>query len=444
MFFEWIPACAGMTCREGFMKKAVNIGIIGFGNIGSSVARNLKKNSALIAERVGVPVKVISAADKSSAALGVARAMGLKASKNANDILNDPRIDIVVEAIGGEQPAKKIILQALSRGKNVVTSNKEVIAKNLKELISVAGRNTVSILFEAAVGGGIPIISLLREDLAGNDISQIFGIINGTTNYILSRMTESGLEFSEALFESIKKGYAEANPKMDIDGSDSAYKSVILSSVAFGADVRIGDVHVEGISSISQEDIRYAREMGYVVKLLSVSNLVKGELDVRVHPMLIPVSHSLASISGALNAIYIEGYPVGSVLVSAQGAGGDPTSSSVIGDVLNISKRIIRGDSSVSWKAPKRFKIKKIGEIESRYYVRLLAPDRYGVLSKISKAFSDAKVSIQAVYQKETVGNIATIVILISKVRERNLMEAVSRIERLPVVKKICSVIRAA
>jgi homoserine dehydrogenase len=425
-------------------KKAINIGIIGFGNIGSSVARNLKRNSSIISERVGASVRVKLAADKSPKALKKARAMGISATRNPRDIVRDSNIDIVVETMGGENPARGIILDSISRNKHVVTSNKEVVAKHLKLILNSAKRKGVSVSFEAAVGGGTPIIGPLRDDLAGNDISLIYGIVNGTTNYILSNMFEREMEFKQALSIAINEGFAEANPRSDIEGIDSAYKAAILASVAFGADVKMRDVHVEGISKISQEDIRFAGEIGYVIKLLAVVKLVQGKLEVRVHPTLLPFSHRLASVSGPLNAIYVSGRPVGGVLLSAQGAGGDATSSAVMGDVIEIAKRIKRGDGAVSWGAPQRIKLRKIDEIKSRYYIRLRAPDRTGVLAGISKAFSDEKVSIQAVVQKENVGNVATIVILIHDVVEKNLMRAVARIKRLSVVKEVCNVIRVA
>ncbi len=423
-------------------KKVVNIGIIGFGNIGSSIAKNLKKNSSRVAEHVGAPVRVKLVVDKSSSALKKARSMGLKVSRRAQDITSDPKIDIVVESIGGENPARKIILDSIAHRKSVVTSNKEVMAKHLKVILDAARQSNVSVLFEGAVCGGTPIIGPLRDDLSGNEISLMYGIVNGTTNYILSRMTESQMEFKEALSEAIREGFAEANPRMDVEGYDSAYKSVILASIAFGAEVKMKDVYVEGIGRISQEDVKYAKDIGYVIKLLAVAKLVQGELEVRVHPMLLPRSHRLASISGAANAVYVKGFPVGEVLFSAQGAGGNPTSSAVIGDIVEIAKRLVCGDSPAAWTGLRKIKFRKIGDIKSRYYVRLRAPDKFGVLAGISKAFSDEKVSIQAVVQKETVGNVATIVILIHGVCERNLMRAISRIKRLSVIKEVCNVIR--
>jgi len=426
------------------MKRTINIGIIGFGNIGSSVAKNLKKNSAIVSDRVGAAVKVVAASDKSAKALTLAKKMGIKALKNPNDIVRDPGIDIVLEAMGGENSAKKVILDAIKRGKHVVTSNKEVIAKHIAEILAAANKMGVSVSFEAAVGGATPIISPLRDELSGNDISQVYGIVNGTTNYILSMMTDHGMQFNEALASAMAAGYAERNPASDIEGIDSAYKSAIIATVAFGADIDWGNIYVEGISHITQVDIQFAREIGYVIKLLAVVKKAKGSLEVRVHPMLIPQDHQLASVSGNLNAIYIKGSPAGNILLSAAGAGGDPTSSAVMGDIIGIAARIIRGDSPVSWRPLKKFKLSDIEAIRSRYYIRLTAPDKFGVLAGISKAFADAKVSIQAVVQKETVGGSATIVILIHEVLEKNLIRAVAKIRKLSVVKEINNVIRVA
>lgn len=424
--------------------KSINIGIVGFGNIGSSVARNLKKNSAIISERVGAAVKVIAASDRSARALSLARKMGIKALRDPGDIVKNPDIHIVFEAMGGEKAAKKVILNAIARGKHVVTSNKEVIAKHLKEILSAASKRKVSVSFEGAVGGGTPIISPLRDGLSGNEISEVYGIVNGTTNFILSMMTEQCMEFDEALLAAKKMGYAEPNPANDIEGVDSAYKAAILAAVAFGADIKWGDICVEGISHVTQEDIRYAWEIGYVIKLLAVVKKAGSGLEVRVHPMLIPQSHQLASVSGNLNAIYVKGSPIGSVLLSAAGAGGDPTSSAVIGDIIDIAKRISAGDGPISWRPLKKVSFGKAKDIKGRYYIRLTAPDRFGVLAGISRAFADAGVSIQAVVQKETVGGQATIVILIHEVMEKNLIKAVSKIKKLPVVKEICNIIRVA
>jgi len=412
------------------MSKKINIGIIGLGNIGSSVAEVLRRNRGVIAENSGVVLRVKKVCDIRK----------IKTSypftSDPYQIINDPEIDVVVEATGKVSPALKYILSALNNKKHVVTPNKEVIAKHMGQILSAARKNRVQVLFEGAVGGGIPIITPLRESLAGNQISEIYGIVNGTTNYILSKMTEEGKEFLPALEEAKAKGYAEPDPSADVKGFDASYKAAILASVAFRAKVEWKDVYFEGITNISQDDIAYAREIGYVIKLLAIAKMVEGKLDVRVHPALVPKQHPLASVSENLNAIYIKGYPVGELMFYGPGAGGGTTASAIVSDIIQISK--IKYQKSKL----RKYRNRKTEDITSRYYIRLQAPDRYGVLAGISKAFARKKVSIAAVVQKETVGNVATIVILIHSVAEKNLRSALKIIEKLPVVRKVCNVIR--
>jgi homoserine dehydrogenase len=421
------------------MSKKINIGIIGLGYIGSSVAEVLRKNRGVIAENSGVDLRVKKVCD-------IRR---IKTSypftSDPYQIIKDPGIDVVVEVTGKVKPALKYILAALSHKKHVVTPNKEVMAKHMQKILSAAGKNRVRVLFEGAVGGGIPIITPLRDSLAGNQISEIYGIVNGTTNYILSKMTEEGREFLSALDEAKAKGYAEPNPSADIKGFDASYKAAILASVAFGAKVEWKDLYFEGITNISQDDIVYAREIGYVIKLLAIARMVqgkpldssRGKLDVRVHPALVPKHHPLALVSENLNAIYVKGYPVGELMFYGPGAGGGPTASAIVSDIIQIVKH---PKSKV--RRQKSIKISKTEEINSRYYIRLQAPDRFGVLAGISKAFARKKVSIAAVVQKETVGNVVTIVILLHSVAEKNLRAALKIIEKLPVVRKVCNVIR--
>jgi len=413
------------------MSNKINIGIIGLGNVGSAVADNIKKNHKLILENSGFDLCVKKVCDlrkiKSPYPL----------TSDPYNIINDPEIDIVVEAIGGVKPALKLVLAALKQGKHIVTPNKELIAKHMKEIMSVAKQQGVKVLFEAAVGGGIPIIQPLRESLAVNRLSEIFGIVNGTTNYILTKMDQEGMEFSVALKKAQEKGYAEPNPAADIKGFDAAYKAVILTSVAFGAEVNLKDVYVEGITGITQEDIQYAKDIGYVVKPLAIARMVEGQLDVRVHPALVARTHPLASVSENYNAIYVKGKPVGQVMFYGPGAGGGPTASAVISDIVKIAVGEDVGPSRL-----KSIRVRKIGEIKSRYYLRLQTLDRAGVLAGIAKAFAKQDVSIAAVMQKETVGDVATIVILLHCVAEKNLRAALDSINKLAIVKKVSSVIR--
>jgi homoserine dehydrogenase len=360
-------------------------------------------------------------------------------------LLNDPDISVIVETMGGVNPARKYVLAALKAGKHVVTSNKELVARHLPELLAAAAENNVSFLFEAAVGGGIPILNTLRDNLAANKINEIYGIVNGTTNYILSKMTEEGIEFSAALNRAQAKGYAEANPKMDIEGYDASFKAAILGSVAFGARVRWEAVYREGIEKITAEDIDYAGEIGYVIKLLAVAKLAGGALDVRVHPALVAKTHPLASVSENFNAIYVKGYPVGELMFYGPGAGGNPTASAVIGDIITAAN----GELRITPCLPagrnyelRSFPARKIDQIASRYYIRLQAEDKHGVLAGIAKAFAGNKVGIAAVTQKEKVGNLATIVILVHSVPEKDLIAAIKKIKKLAVVRTVSNVIR--
>jgi len=412
--------------------KQINIGIIGLGTVGSAVVELIRKNSALIEERTGLRLRIKKGCDIRKVRVPCA------VTRNPNEIINDPEISVVVEAMGGVNPAKKLVLQAIRAGKSVVTSNKELIAIHLEEILQAAARKGVSVLFEGAVGGGIPILGALRNNLAANRISEVFGIVNGTTNYILSKMTKEKMEFSEALKRAKEKGYAEADPRMDIEGFDAQYKAVILAAVAFGAKINWREVHCEGISKITQEDIRYAEEIGYVIKLLAVAKKVDDKVEVRVHPTLVPQDHPLAFIPGPMNAIYVRGDAMGEQMFYGQGAGGLPTASAVVSDIIEVSKSKIE---SRRLKLESR-KLRPIEEISSRYYIRLTAPDRHGVLAGISRAFADAKVSIAAVVQKETVGKTATIVIVIHEAKEANLRRALAKLKKLSVVSKICNVIR--
>jgi homoserine dehydrogenase len=401
----------------------VKVGIIGLGTVGSAVVRNL----------AGVPgVRVKKGCD-------IRRVrVPCKLTRNPYELIDDPEIDVVVEAIGGINPAKKYVLAALCAGKHVVTSNKELIALHMEELLAAARKSGARLLFEGAVGGGIPILNTLRDELSANRIQEVYGIVNGTTNYILSKMTAEGREFSEVLKEAKQLGYAEANPKADIEGYDASYKTAILASVAFGAKVKGTDVYREGIERVTAEDIDYAYENGYVIKLLAVARRSGGGLDVRVHPALVPFSHPLANVSENFNAIYVMGRPVGELMFYGPGAGGDPTASAVINDILAVSNYELR----ITNYELRKYPIRNISQIESRYYIRLQAPDRHGVLAGISRAFADKKVSIAAVTQKETVGKTATIVILLHQTSEKNLNAALKVIRKLPVVRRVCNVIR--
>lgn len=407
----------------------IKIAILGFGTVGSSVYKLLQKNSSLISDKTGKKISVKKILEKNP------KKKHKLIVRNPSVIFNDPEIDVVVETIGGAKKAREYVLKAISKGKHVVTSNKELIAKHYEEIFLLARKNNVSVLFEGAVGGGIPIISPLSSDLVANKISEVYGIVNGTTNYILSFMSKEGKEFKSVLEEAQKKGFAEADPKTDIEGYDAAYKAVILAMTAFGCEVDWKKVYFEGIAKITRDDINFSREIGYVIKLLAIAKKVNGALDVRVHPALVSKEHPLASIEGPMNAIYVKGNGVGEVMFYGPGAGGFPTASAIISDLIRIKD--VRKPLKL-----KRISLKNISDTSNRYYIRLQAPDRHGVLAGISKAFADEKVSIHAVIQRETIDKTATIVILTHKVLERSLFKAIRKIKSLPVVNRISNIIR--
>ncbi|OGC04854.1 hypothetical protein A2276_02695 [candidate division WOR-1 bacterium RIFOXYA12_FULL_43_27] len=411
--------------------KKVNIGVLGYGNIGSAVAALINRNGKTIAEKSGIELKVVKIADPKTS-----RKHPLL-TKKSEEVINDPSIEVVVEAIGGTKPALQYILQALKNGKHVVTSNKEVVALHADQILKTASENNVSVFFEAAVGGGIPILQPLRESLYANNIYQVYGIVNGTTNYILSSMTNDKMSFSEALLRAKEKGYAEANPKNDVEGYDAAYKAVILTLMAFGVLVDFSEVYFEGITKITKEDISYAGEIGYVIKLLAVAKQKDGEVEVHVHPVMVSKDHPLASVGGPMNAIYVVGDAVGELMFYGQGAGGDPTASAIINDIIAAA----HGTPSQR-RAHSKMRVKDISKTKSRYYVRMTVPDKPGVLAQISKVFGEEGVSIQTVLQKESHGKSAPLVIIFHEVVEENFNRALSKIKKLAVVEKVDNVIR--
>lgn len=421
------------------MKQIINIGILGLGNVGSSVIKLIRSNGRAITEKAGIDIRIIKAAD----IIDRRSLAGAAFTKKASDVINDPEVSIVVETIGGTKPALNYILSAIKTGKHIVTSNKEVIAKHGLEIMKAASKAGVQVLFEGAVCGGIPILHPIRECLTANNIHEVYGIVNGTTNYILSKMTNDGISFEAALKQAQKKGFAESDPTMDIDGSDAAYKAAILAWVSSGSFIPVKDIYREGINGIAPEDIEYAKEIGYVIKLLAVIKLSGNEVEVRVHPTLVEKDHPLAKVSDDFNAVFIKTDAMGDAMFYGKGAGGLPTASSVLSDVIEITKGLSGccGPQPYSPK-PRKLRMKDIGEVRSRYYIRLEAPDKPGVLSGISGVFARKKVSIQEVVQKESKSASAQIVIILHENREKDIQDALKIIRKLPAVRKICSVIR--
>jgi homoserine dehydrogenase len=429
--------------REEIMKKEIKIGLLGLGTVGSGVYEILTKHATRFPLRTGanLTVKSILIQDmKKKRRVSVPRDL---LTTKPETILADNDIDIIVEVIGGIEPAKSIVIRAINAGKAVVTANKELMANYGKEILELADAKGVDVYFEASVGGGIPIIRPLKQCLAANRIRKVMGIVNGTTNYILTKMSEENMSFSAALKEAQVRGYAEADPSADIEGRDAAAKVAILASIAFNSRVTANDVYTEGIASVTPSDIMYAREMGYAIKLLALAKEDENGIDVRVHPAMIPLAHPLASVKDVYNAIFVEGDAVGKVMFFGPGAGGLPTASAVVGDIIEVAINLQYGRSGkIGCTCFEKKEIKPIDKISSAYYLLMDVLDQPGVLAKIAKCFGDHNVSIQSVIQKQTKGNLAELVFGTHQTREENLKAALEDVRKLPVVDKICNVIR--
>ena len=421
---------------------SISVGLMGLGVVGGGFARALKNKQLSISARVGcdLSIKRVLVRDISKYARE-----GFELTDNAQEILNDPEIRIVVETIGGEHPALEYILEAIRAGKHVVTANKEVIAKHGYDIFNLAEKHAVSVGFEASVGGGIPIIRPLLQDLLVNDIDAVHAIINGTTNYILTSMSRDGLDFETALSNAQKLGYAEADPASDIEGLDAAYKLAILTALAFHCQIKPNEIYQEGITALAAEDFRYAAELGYVIKLLAISRKVEGFIQARVHPAFVPMVHSLSKIEGVLNAIELQGDLVGHVVFHGAGAGELPTTSAVTGDVLDIARSIaLDGRRFPPPNLESRYTVQDIPELETKYYLRLRANDMPGVMAQITRVLGDHQVSLASVIQKETIedNGLAEIVITTHFAKESGVQKAVKELSELDVVKEVCNLIR--
>ncbi len=419
------------------MNKTINIGLIGFGTIGSGVVATLNKNMALIEQKVRKKVILKRIVD-----LDITTDRGVEVdpeilSTNVDDILEDDEIDIVIELIGGYQPALNFIIKAMENGKHVVTANKALLAKHWQEIINCAIENKVRVCFEASVGGGIPLLAPLNDGLAANNIKTVYGIINGTANYILTKMADAELDFDVVLKEAQLMGYAEQDPTFDIEGHDTAQKLIILSVLSFGIYVEQDKFHVEGITKITPDDIKFARnELNSVVKLLAIAQVDdEDELEIRVHPTLVPQNHLLASVNDVFNAVYIVGDIVGPVLMYGQGAGMMPTANAVVADCIDIIHDMERpvdyGPSHCRVK-----KIKDMSNVESKYYMRITALDKTGVLHSISRILSDHNISIESVSQKKASHGEAVPIFMVTHLSlEKNMKKAIELIDKLDFVK---------
>lgn len=411
--------------------KQFKVGIIGFGTVGTGTAKIILSQRELIKKRTGIDIILKKVADKD---IKRPRQISLPEGvliPDAWEIINDPEIDVVVELVGGIHPAKDFIIEALKKGKHVVTANKALLAEEGNEIFSIAKEKGLQIGFEASVGGGIPVIKVMREGLVANKMLAIYGIINGTTNFILTKMTNEGIDFQDALRQAQELGYAEADPTLDIEGIDSAHKITILASLAYGIPLSFKKTYCEGITKITAQDIAFAREFGYKIKLLAITKILDGEIELRVHPTMIPEDYLIAKVDGVFNAIYVEGDSVGATLYYGRGAGSMPTGSAVVADIVDIAK----GANSLPLDFSEKYSIKPIEEIESMYYFRFTALDRPGVLSKISGVFGQHNISIASVIQKgRSKAGAVPLVILTHRAKEKDVLEALEKIDKLPVV----------
>ncbi len=424
-------------------KGTVTVGLLGLGNVGSGVLQVLDANREAITVKAGGPVRVKKVVVRD---VRKQRSVPVPAgllTTDVQEVLNDPEIDIVCELIGGVDPALRYVTQALERGKHVVTANKELMATHGHGILADAAARGQDVYFEGAVAGGIPIIRPLKVDLAGNRITRITGILNGTTNYILTQMASGGKEFAAALGEAQALGYAEADPTYDIEGNDAAFKLAILAAIAFQTPVDVTRVYHEGITRVSSRDIAYARELGYVIKLLAIARDDDGTVDVRVHPAMVPARHPLASVNDVYNAVMLRGDAVGDVMFFGRGAGSLPTGSAVVGDLIDVARNIrYNATGRVPCVCIENKRLRDISEICTEYYMRLLATDRPGVIAAIAGVLGENEVSIDSVVQKGTQGASAEIVWVTHPAPEANFRRALATIEALPVVDEICSVIR--
>lgn len=420
----------------------VRIGVLGCGHVGAAFIRLVEQQADVIEARTGIRLQVSSVAVRNlSRERDVVLSDGVL-TRDAHAVVNDPTVDLIVEVIGGIEPARELISTALSHGKPVVTANKELLANVGHELWAQSDSAGVDLLFEAAVAGGIPLIRALRESLRGEPVTRVMGIVNGTTNYILTKMSEEGADYSAALSEAQRLGFAERDPTADVDGFDAAAKAAIIASIAFGARVVAGDVYHEGISGVTAADIAIAHRLGYVVKLLAIAEKVTGSdmVAVRVHPAMVPVAHPLASVRDSFNAVFIEGDAVGSLMFYGRGAGGSPTASAVLGDVIDAAVNLRKGTHGTIGSFS-RVPVMPIDETSSEYLIGLDVEDKPGVLHEITGVFAQHGVSIRAAEQ-EGIGADARLVFITHTARESNVQSCVSELRKLPVVRRTSGLLR--
>lgn len=422
--------------------KPINVGLLGTGTVGGGTFKVLQRNSEEISRRAGCTIRIAVVADKDIVRARAVAGDAARVTADALEVVNDPQIDVVVELIGGCTIARDLMLKVIANGKHVVTANKALLALHGNEIFSAAHKQGVMVAFEAAVGGGIPIIKSLREGLTANRIEWIAGIINGTSNFILSEMRAKGAAFADVLKEAQSKGYAEADPTFDIEGVDAAHKLAIMAAIGFGIPVQFDKAYVEGISKLAQDDIRYAEELGYRIKLLGIAKRKATGFELRVHPTLIPARQLIANVEGVMNAILVKGDAVGQTMYYGAGAGAEPTASAVVADLVDVARALTADpEHRVPHLAFQQDQLSNVpilpmGEVETSYYLRLRVADKAGVLADITRILADQAISIEALVQKEPDAGEehVDIILLTHLTREKKIDTAIRRIEALPVV----------
>ena len=415
--------------------KSINVGICGLGTVGNGTLSIIQNNADEIARRLGAELRVIRVATRSLNRDEVPGVANLGNDPFA--VVNDPAVDIVVETIGGFEPAFEVVKQALGNGKHVVTANKALIAERGNELFAVAEENAVCLAYESSVAGGIPIIKVLREGLAANKIKWLAGIINGTGNFILTEMAAKQRQFEDVLQQAQELGYAEADPSFDVEGIDAAHKLTIMASIAFGIPLQFAKTYTEGISHITPEDISYAKELGYCIKHLGIARLSERGVEMRVHPTLISSKQLLANVDGVANAILVNGDAVGSTMYYGPGAGAEATGSAVVADIIDIARYLLADAKTpvvpaLGYRSMHQdLEVLSIDEIESEFYLRITAMDKIGVMARISGILQEFDISIEAVIQKESISEYVPIIILTHRVVEKQLNQAIESIEAM-------------
>ncbi len=423
-------------------ERIINAAVLGAGTVGSGVYKLAKLMEEDIFHKTGarLVIKKMLVKNINKEREGIPSDI---LTDDWKSIIEDKDIDIIVELMGGIVPAKTYILEAIAAGKQVVTANKDLLAEHGEEVMSAADLAGNDLQFEAAVAGAIPIIRPLKQSMAGNNITEVMGIVNGTTNYILTKMTERGMDYTDALAEATRLGYAEADPTADVEGYDAGRKMAIMASIAFNSRVTFDHVYTEGITKITADDIRYAKEFGYVVKLLGLARNVDGEIEVKVHPMLIDENHPLATVRDAFNAVFVHGDAMDDAMFMGRGAGQMPTASAVMGDIIDVMRDIVRDCCGrIGCSCYKKLNVKKIDETKSKFFLRINAHDRPGVLANIASVLGNNDVSIAQVVQKRRSGGVAELVIITDEVEEKHFNDAMAVFKGMSVVKEIAGVIR--